>query len=155
MTFKLNYKNLELKNLVSFKKLYKKLLKHQNVNIDIAKLLRAYKQPHMQLNGFDTESCKQYKDWLNFNNNLFQNPEYKHAKDTLLFAIKLTTDYYADKAHYTGNVINDDFIIYNFETICVHTDCANLIKTRYIYESSPYTQELNIYKSQLDHGLET
>ena len=61
------HENFDLENLLSFKKLFKKLLKHQNIEIDTKLLLKAYNPPYRQLNGFNSINCKQHKEWLEFN----------------------------------------------------------------------------------------
>ena len=143
------HENFDLENLLSFKKLFKKLLKHQNIEIDVALLLKAYNPPSKQLNGFNAINCKQHMEWLEFNKQLFAKPEYRQARDILVFTIRLITDFYADKVHYSGNAINDELIMDSFDIFYIHKECAKLIKAKYIEESSQHAKELKLYKDPI------
>ena len=141
--------DLKLENLVLLKKLFKQLLKHQNIEIDITTLLKAFTPPQTQLNAFNATSHKQYREWLNFCDNLWSEVDYQHARDILIFATQLITDFYTDKIHYSGIPINQDTIIDNYDTLYIAKECAKLVKGKYIEDASEHATELKIYQKPI------
>jgi len=141
--------NLSLENLVLFKSLFKKLLKHQNIVIDLNQLIIAYNPMCNKLNAFDDKSFQQHKEWLEFSIKLFSDPKYINARDTLMFATKIITDYYSNNPHYTGEIINNDYIMYNFHDFYISKEICNFIKIKHANEYSKQGQELKLYKEPI------